>query len=505
MSNDAEVWRQKANECFKNENYDTALNLYNRAIKCDPELPVLNLNISLTCLKLESFYDAYEAAKLGLEKNGDREKALYRMGQAAYGMQKFEESANLFVEVVKKFPGNVTAREQLKRTMARLAEQRHGKFNFKAMYLESKKEKPELDVADYIGPIKVENIPGKGRGIIATKDIKEGTLLAVSKAYASGSSQDFSGVMIAVDRKRAYSCAQIMQVFKTTEKLSKNPNDAKKLYDLSQGDVDMDSEKEEVPYGVIDVAKIFRISKCNQFADKEDQRKSELSGKNTNCYLFILPSYFNHSCMANAHRTFYDDVMVLHAVGDIKKGEEICLSYFPPSNKYSERKNRCENWNFICCCKLCEVDSNDAFCESRDEMVNEFSQYASANLNSLPKVIVKGELLLKKVVRETYSKRNELYTKLAELLISLAKIYFKNGNSTKSIEYFEEAINIMEKGSFTYFIQIAEVYATLQASYLSVGNMIKAAKIEEKAIKLNFCEDFEHYQMILFGKPNCNK
>jgi hypothetical protein len=160
-SKDAEVWRQKANECFKNENFEKALFFYDRAIRCNPELSVLYLNKALTCLRTGAFYFAYEAAKIGLEKGGDREKALYRMGQAAYGMREWQKAAELFLSVLKEFPSNINASEELKRATTRLSEQKHGKYNFKAMLLESQKKKAEFDVADYMGPVEIVDIPGK--------------------------------------------------------------------------------------------------------------------------------------------------------------------------------------------------------------------------------------------------------------------------------------------------------------------------------------------------------
>uniref|UniRef100_A0A914Y7R1 Uncharacterized protein n=1 Tax=Panagrolaimus superbus TaxID=310955 RepID=A0A914Y7R1_9BILA len=162
MSEDAEVWKQEANECFKKKDYKKALFLYDRAIRYNPDLPVLYLNKSITCLQTGAFYMAYESAKFALEKGGDREKALYRMGQAAYGMREWQKAISHFEEVLKEFPKNSSASEHLKRASARLSEQRTGKFDFKAMFLESKKEKAELDVSDYSGPIEIAEIPGKG-------------------------------------------------------------------------------------------------------------------------------------------------------------------------------------------------------------------------------------------------------------------------------------------------------------------------------------------------------
>lgn len=70
--------REQGNELVKQNDYNGALKLYNRAIRYNPEVPVLYLNKAFACLRSGYFNDAYEAAKIGMEKGGDREKALYR-------------------------------------------------------------------------------------------------------------------------------------------------------------------------------------------------------------------------------------------------------------------------------------------------------------------------------------------------------------------------------------------------------------------------------------------
>uniref|UniRef100_A0A914QQ29 Tetratricopeptide repeat protein n=1 Tax=Panagrolaimus davidi TaxID=227884 RepID=A0A914QQ29_9BILA len=161
-SKDVDVIRKMANNCFIKKDYDGALMLYDRAIRYKPDLAVLYLNKSLTCLKIGAFYMAYNASEIALEKGGDREKAMYRMGQSAYRIHEWQKAAEHFANVCKDFPKNAAAPEQLKRAIARLNEKQTGKFDFKSMYLESKKENPEIDVADYQGPIKIVNVNKKG-------------------------------------------------------------------------------------------------------------------------------------------------------------------------------------------------------------------------------------------------------------------------------------------------------------------------------------------------------
>uniref|UniRef100_A0AC34FTA6 SET domain-containing protein n=1 Tax=Panagrolaimus sp. ES5 TaxID=591445 RepID=A0AC34FTA6_9BILA len=479
MSKDPEYWREKANECFKKGKFEDALKLYDRAIRYNSELAVLYLNKSLTCLKIEAFYAAYESAKIAFEKGGDKEKALYRMGLAAYGMREWENAANHFLELLKEFPNNEEASKQLKLATSRLAEQKFGKFDLKKIYIESKKEKPKIDVADFAGPIEIVNIPGKGRGVIASKDIKAGTLLVVSKAFSSGYSQDFPENLHSVSQKDG---SQMLQVIKTMENLKNNPQRAKEVYDLYAGDMGV----EEIPEGVIDAARIHRISEINRFA-------GDASANNFGCALFILPSYFNHACIANARKIIYHDVFIIHAITDIKKGEEICHTYIPLQFEYSVRKEMFNSWKFTCSCKLCEIDSKDKFCKKREQLMAEFLEYAQRN--SPKDIVVKGEEVLNKI-RETYAKRKEFKIVLVQLLALLYQIYEAVKDPIKSIKCMEEIVKLVENSPLNYGIDTPRIMYTLALCYLPLGNKSKYNELVKKAFELSFCADMDHFRMV---------
>uniref|UniRef100_A0A914P1I9 SET domain-containing protein n=1 Tax=Panagrolaimus davidi TaxID=227884 RepID=A0A914P1I9_9BILA len=508
MSTDAEEWREMANDDFKKGNFKSALNFYNRGIRYSPDLPVLYLNKSLACLRIGAFYEAYKSAKFALEKNGDREKALFRMGQAVYGMNEWQKAADHFAEVLKEFPENFFALEKLKRANLRLSEQKDGTYDFKMMFLESKKKKAELDVSDYKGPIEIANIPGKGRGIIASEDISMGTLLVVSKAFASGYNQDFPGNLISINliRKDSGMAARMLQVTRAMLNLQNNPQKAQEVYNLYSGD-DL-NQNQEIPFGVIDAARIQQISAYNAFSSDNlsSDNKTELmnSGKvpNDNAHLFILPSYFNHSCLANAHRTFYGNIMVIHANMDIKKGDEICLAYISPMEDFSVRKKTLNKWGFTCLCKLCELDSKDKYCEKRNKMVKEFGEYVRNNfpttfspsaILSLKNIITEGEKVLKEV-RKSYDDRKEFRTKLIDVLILLSHQYFTL-DSPKGIEYGEEVLTLMDN-SLNCAKSIPQAYVNLAACYHANEKIEKVKEMIEKAFKASFCTDLDHFKMI---------
>uniref|UniRef100_A0A914QK97 SET domain-containing protein n=1 Tax=Panagrolaimus davidi TaxID=227884 RepID=A0A914QK97_9BILA len=407
---------------------------------------------------MDAFYMAFKAAELGLEKGGNREKALFRMGQAKYGMREWQKASDYFLEVLNEFPDNVSASAQLHRVKDRLAEQNHGKYNFKQMFIDSKKEKPDLDVGNYKGSIQIADIPGKGRGIIATKDIKEGTLLVVSKPFASGYKQDFPKNLMSVMPGNPTFPQHILQFINAMQNLQNNPEQAKEVYKLYAGD--NIAEYEEIPFGVIDAKRIQQI----------------------------------RVGFSNAFRSFFGDIIAIHASEDFKKGEEIYLPYLYPLNGYLERKNTIMARGFICQCKLCELDANDPNCLIRDQMLKKlkgFKEDYSPNF-----VVANGEPILKKI-RQSYANRNELKVVLAQALVILASAYFNTGNSSKAITYLEEAVALMNN-PLKYSMRIADICVNIGTCYLSSGNRKKFNDIIEKAMALSFCSNDKEYFKMLY-------
>jgi hypothetical protein len=69
----------------------------------------------------------------------------------------------------------------------RLKEQSQGVYDFKALFsaavdAETEGEAFRFNVADYIGPVRQAVVEGKGRGLVATRDISPGELVMAIKA-----------------------------------------------------------------------------------------------------------------------------------------------------------------------------------------------------------------------------------------------------------------------------------------------------------------------------------
>ncbi|KAH7716150.1 TPR domain protein [Aphelenchoides avenae] len=116
---------------------------------------------------------------------GGKERSLYEQGRAAYAERKWDDAARHFQQLSKEFPQNAEAPSELRRSLSRLTESRTGKYSFERMMADEQAGSQDIDVADYAGPIELADIPGKGKGIIATEDIKRGTLIFVEKPFAT--------------------------------------------------------------------------------------------------------------------------------------------------------------------------------------------------------------------------------------------------------------------------------------------------------------------------------
>ena len=73
---------------------------------------------------------------------------------------------------------------------------------------------------------------------------------------------------------------------------------------------------------------------------------------------------------ANTEHSTYANVIVFHAIKNIKKGEEITTSYSTPFRLFPSRDRSFRlNYGFTCDCRLCQLDRNDAHCEERERIV----------------------------------------------------------------------------------------------------------------------------------------
>ena len=139
-------------------------------------------NRAAAYLELDMFIEALNDARESSEIEPS-EKAFFRMGRALYEMRQYSDAAECFNKCLDINSKNNNAAKEVKRCEARIHESRTGEYDIKALVEQADAGVKRLDVGDYVSPdIEIQDIPNMGKGYVALKDIKRGTLLVASKA-----------------------------------------------------------------------------------------------------------------------------------------------------------------------------------------------------------------------------------------------------------------------------------------------------------------------------------
>ena len=324
-------------------------------------------------------------------------KALFRQASAAYQLRCFSEAELLFKRGLAiagddaKAQGLATEfNECLARTSERLRERDAGVYNFHTMFSDviSGGPNPRLDVADFAGPVEIRSSPSGSRGLHVTRDVAAGELLLVSKSISSASKKDAEIENVSMMAFNLVNSRLKLEttVFNTTKLIHlciDNPAFYSTICHLYDGNLHfsssqpplgmVDTEKQVLEQlGVVvdvDVGRLERVIAFNSFGDPpfdpyissaEAGESAKVRKENKVTSLFYLSSFCNHSCVPNAHRAVFGDVMVVRALLPLSQGDEITLGYTPPNMNIDERKKRLEQtFGFQCDCWYCREEKMD--------------------------------------------------------------------------------------------------------------------------------------------------
>lgn len=181
----------------------------------------------------------------------------------------------------------------------------------------------------------VEEVPGKGTGLIATKDILQGTRIISEKPAITVGSHIASMKQLETritQQVRALSEDQQREFF-TMANIYPYTNPTERNRGVFQTNA--------LPIGPdLDAGGVF-LKACR----------------------------INHACDSNATNFWNDNIneLTIHAVRDIRKGEEITISYL--SSRRNRRMRQAElqkNFKFTCCCRLCSLPPGESRnCDSK--------------------------------------------------------------------------------------------------------------------------------------------
>lgn len=192
-------FKQLGNDLFKDERYHASITMYTKGIdsgiSSSPRL-LLYLNRAAAHLELKNYISAHSDMEsvqelLKVEKDvvpALVAKILFRRAKVLEGLRLFSDAHLAYGDLVAHSPGHVEGTNGLLRMNRRLKESRNAEYDWVSIFKAGTDFKTEnrMNVANFVGPIQVQAMTtrGGGRGIIATRDIAVGELLAVENAFA---------------------------------------------------------------------------------------------------------------------------------------------------------------------------------------------------------------------------------------------------------------------------------------------------------------------------------
>lgn len=112
----AEEWKNQANDEYRKKNYGAAIDLYGKSIEAVPTEPAYLTNRAAAHIMLQNFNEAYGDATMAVRLEPGNVKGLTRAGKAALGLGRAEEAQSLYSQVLQAQPDNTQVRMEVRKT-----------------------------------------------------------------------------------------------------------------------------------------------------------------------------------------------------------------------------------------------------------------------------------------------------------------------------------------------------------------------------------------------------
>ncbi|KAI7161061.1 hypothetical protein KC349_g3111 [Hortaea werneckii] len=434
-------WKREGNSAYLVKSYPAAEEACSQGLmKCsEPDDKVrydLYRNRALVNILLKRYDRALKDAKHSIicqdeklyqsvedPRRASDAKAWYRAGRAADELgfwidaRKYFERARALSEKAER----EDAERQLERTGARIAEVDAAAYNFEAMSKSASNLRNRLDHASHIKHVEKGEAGDCGRGLFAKKDFKPGDLILCEKAFSTAHSDEEGSRTVSFYNSNTRSIATGIQtslLYNMVQKLVHNSNEANRFFDLYDGGCSPQCKAQEVDgVAAIDTFQTQAIIERNRFGFnsrisenflENDVKKHQAAG-NPSTGIWITASFMNHACDGNAARAFLGDMMLVRALKDITKGQEILIPYLQPDMDHTVTlASLQQHWGFTCHCAICtaEAEVPQTEREKRTALVKNAEQMLSQHepdLIGLPDALVVAEF------KELYSRLKEIY------------------------------------------------------------------------------------------------
>ncbi|KAJ4364044.1 hypothetical protein N0V83_009499 [Neocucurbitaria cava] len=268
-------------------------------------------------------------------------------------------------------------------------------------------------------PWKIIDVPGKDKGVVATRKIKQYETFMMDQA----------AVVVDMDAEKALSAEENQKLLKVAVDRLLVPA---MIRDMSgkHNRLEEDARKKKADH-----------------EDDEEEGKLEEDIMKTNAYggtvadvssraLYPLISQrINHACNPNSFVLFSRAgvSMAIKAYRDIQPGEEITVSYLLLGQPFTERQHLIKRWGFACTCDLCSLpDKERQASDLRRTMIARAEE----------KIV---ELANKGEIHEAIRLAEESVEMIREedSYVMLAMLYREIAHRTKAEEYGQKALELL--------------------------------------------------------------
>ena len=368
--------KEQGNAALKKNDFPAALNAYTMALNkvSEDEQKLrqdLHRNRAQVQLMLGRHYASQKDAEQSICGTTDLDvKAKFRKATSLYERAEYDKAQELLSG--SDLAADKDSQTLLQRVKARQLEEETGDFDWDTILSKHTKQRPRVDAGSYLKKVEVKTEGAlAGRGLFAREDIAAGDIVVCSKPLCSlFLSEPNARFAYKHDLRTGNEMVDNFGLWrKLVNTLSHDPDLLRQVGQLQAKHAGLGDQCLEVDgKPVVDVFQIHdilfenkmripdggKISSTTEFGigvvKEEDWEISSA--------LWGLGSYINHSCLANAHKVFIGDLMLLRAVRPIKAGEEITLSYISPLEE--KRKDYLQGvWGIDCQCGLCVAEKSD--------------------------------------------------------------------------------------------------------------------------------------------------
>ena len=382
----------RGNELYKQDKFVEAVEEYSQAIMGDRHDPLFYSNRSICYTKLSQFEAALCDATAALDIDPTDAKFKCREAQAWSGLGNHVRAIEILGGLVETARENTQKQEYIDRLNVEqtyLAQQR-GEVNLKNIE-QLVLAGFSVKMGDYIGPLELKQSRCVGcaeRGLFATRDIRRGEVIHVSKAAVYLSDYKFgeSGSLEITPKAPNSAVSPPIQILvsKLIQSMNKSKLFAHRVLNIIEDkkkhikppfytniqlytDVGYEAVREldSPEFSVenirgIAVKKAFACTlKGSTNAVDESERISCLLSGAATYGMWFVPSLLNHSCVGNVVRIVKGEILVLKVFKDVKAGEELVMSLFDGNYRktYGERKKilKAEH-GYVCHCAMCKYD-----------------------------------------------------------------------------------------------------------------------------------------------------